>query len=110
MKHFKRQLATFAILHLVFTALLLVTLNFFSALTNELKAYLWWILIVFDVEGTLVQTVIFGLFPKLTRSRTIFLTVALIVELIFLNLFVLLHGNWQEFSNDLLITFTSRSG
>jgi hypothetical protein len=110
MTHFKRYLATFTILHLVFNVLFVVTLNLLSALTDELNAYLWWVLIVFDLEGIVIQTVIFSFFSKfLTRNKTIFLIAALIIELLFLNLFILFYGNWKEFSNNLVTSITSKS-
>ena len=107
---FARYLKTFLILHLSFAALLILALNLFSAWTNDLKAYLWWILIIFGVEGTLLQTIIFtSLSRYLTKTKTIFLIAMLVIELIFLNLFVLYHGNWKEFSGDSVLLLTSKS-
>ena len=107
---FTRYLKTFLILHLSFAALLILTLNLFSAWTNDLKAYLWWILIIFGVEGTLLQTTIFATLSRyLTKTKAVFLIAMLVIELIFLNLFVLYHGNWKEFSTDSILLFTSKS-
>ena len=107
---FTRYLKTFLIIHLSFAGLLILTLNLFSAWTNYLKAYLWWILIIFGVEGTLFQTIIFATLSRyLTKTKTVFLIAMLVIELIFLNLFVLYHGNWKEFSADSVLLFTSKS-
>jgi len=105
---FTRYLKTFLILHLSFAVLLILTLNLFSAWTNELKAYLWWILIIFCVEGTLFQTIIFVTLSRyLTKRKTVFLIAMLVIELIFLNLFVLYHGDWRESTNSILLFIKS---
>lgn len=103
-QHFRRHIATFLLLHLIFAIILLTGYKLFTDLTMETFSYLFWFIIIFGLLATLVQSALFSLIlSKVRLNKVSFFIIVFIVELALVNaLVVYANGGGDSFTGDLI--------
>jgi hypothetical protein len=102
-QHFRRHIATFLLLHLIFAILLLTGYKLFTDLTVETFSYLFWFIIIFGVLATFVQSFIFTfVLSKVRLNRLLIFVIAFIIELLLVNALVVYVNRGDRLTGDLV--------
>ncbi len=107
---FKQYLKTFSLAYLFFAFTLWFGCILFGHMDNELGSYLFWFTIIFGLAVITIQSLIFSIIPfKVTRIKSWFFIIALISELVLLNLLAAFAGT-QNFTVDTIIDIFHNAG
>jgi hypothetical protein len=101
---FKKHIANFLMLHLVFAIILLTGYKLFTDFTMETFSYIIWFIIIFGLLTSLIQSVIFSFISsKMRLNKFPFFIIAFTIELVLANAFVLYaNGGGDSLTGNLI--------
>jgi hypothetical protein len=100
---FRKYIASFLLLHLLFGILFLTGYKIFTDLTEEIFSYLVWFLVLFAFVTTVIQSLIFTvLSSRIQLNKFAFFIIALLVELLLANILVAYGGGQKNLTWNLI--------